>query len=390
MMINLNTKANVYEEKLQKCQEYIDALEEERRKIQVFKRELPLCLKLVTQAIEACKQQLTFSDGNEYNFHGQSECSEQTSSEGPVLEEFIPIKRLYCDDEDQLCKKPKSNNNEIGSMNNDNKASKNSDWLRSAQLWNQSPDPTPKEVQYSPKIEQVVEVKRDVNGGAFHLFKEKKSQGHAHETSGGGKEVGAAASSSAETGESSGGGNGKSNKQEKEGQSLRKQRRSWSPELHKKFLNAVQQLGGSHVATPKQIKELMNVDGLTNDEVKSHLQKYRLHTRRPNPSTNHNNTPQRQPQFVVVGGLWVPPQQHNSFASTSVSTSPPPATLSNGICAPIATNPTNVQDASMSSKQFFKNPISDDHVSHSEGGGGVSNSLVTSSSDTTTASLPAH
>lgn len=28
------------------------------------------------------------------------------------------------------------------------------------------------------------------------------------------------------------------------------------------------------VATPKQIRELMKVDGLTNDEVKSHLQVY--------------------------------------------------------------------------------------------------------------------
>jgi hypothetical protein len=28
----------------------------------------------------------------------------------------------------------------------------------------------------------------------------------------------------------------------------------------------------SAVATPKQIRELMKVDGLTNDEVKSHLQ----------------------------------------------------------------------------------------------------------------------
>ncbi|KAF2316607.1 hypothetical protein GH714_041948 [Hevea brasiliensis] len=63
-------------------------------------------------------------------------------------------------------------------------------------------------------------------------------------------------------------------------QTARKQRRCWSPELHRRFVNALQQLGGSQAATPKQIRELMQVDGLTNDEVKSHLQKYRLHTRR--------------------------------------------------------------------------------------------------------------
>ncbi|ONK67754.1 uncharacterized protein A4U43_C05F3430 [Asparagus officinalis] len=39
-----------------------------------------------------------------------------------------------------------------------------------------------------------------------------------------------------------------------------------------RFLNALQQLGVSHVGMPKQIRELMKVDGLTNDEVKSHLQ----------------------------------------------------------------------------------------------------------------------
>ncbi|CAH8279752.1 unnamed protein product [Arabidopsis lyrata] len=51
------------------------------------------------------------------------------------------------------------------------------------------------------------------------------------------------------------------------------------------------------VATPKQIRDLMKVkvDGLTNDEVKSHLHKYRLHTRRPatpvvtNGGEIHNN-----------------------------------------------------------------------------------------------------
>ncbi|KAL2525227.1 HTH myb-type domain-containing protein [Abeliophyllum distichum] len=52
----------------------------------------------------------------------------------------------------------------------------------------------------------------------------------------------------------------------------RKQRRCWSRELHRRFVNALQQLGGAQAATPKQIRDLMQVDGLTNDEVKSHLQ----------------------------------------------------------------------------------------------------------------------
>ncbi|CAN6222228.1 unnamed protein product [Urochloa humidicola] len=63
-------------------------------------------------------------------------------------------------------------------------------------------------------------------------------------------------------------------------QQARKVRRTWSPELHRQFVAALNQLGGPQVATPKQIRELMKVDGLTNDEVKSHLQKYRLHNRR--------------------------------------------------------------------------------------------------------------
>nr|KJB64833.1 hypothetical protein B456_010G067300 [Gossypium raimondii] len=64
----------------------------------------------------------------------------------------------------------------------------------------------------------------------------------------------------------------------------RKARRCWSPDLHKRFVNALQMLGGHQVSTTKQIRELMKVEGLTNDEVKSHLQKYRLHTRRPSLS----------------------------------------------------------------------------------------------------------
>ncbi|GMI85576.1 ULT1 INTERACTING FACTOR 1, HRS1 HOMOLOG5 [Hibiscus trionum] len=54
-------------------------------------------------------------------------------------------------------------------------------------------------------------------------------------------------------------------------------RRSWSSELHSRFLEALNMVGGIEVATPKQIRDLMQVEGLTIDQVKSHLQKYRLH-----------------------------------------------------------------------------------------------------------------
>ncbi|XP_073115864.1 myb family transcription factor EFM isoform X2 [Elaeis guineensis] len=101
-------------------------------------------------------------------------------------------------------------------------------------------------------------------------------------------------------------------------QTQRKPRRCWSPELHRRFVAALQHLGGAQVATPKQIRELMKVDGLTNDEVKSHLQKYRLHTRKvPNASAAVNHS------VVVMGDLWVP-QEHYSTSQKSASQSGSP------------------------------------------------------------------
>ncbi|KAB2020729.1 hypothetical protein ES319_D07G088400v1 [Gossypium barbadense] len=49
-------------------------------------------------------------------------------------------------------------------------------------------------------------------------------------------------------------------------------RRFWSSELHSRFVEALNMLGGNEVATPKQIRDLMQVEGLTIDQVKSHLQ----------------------------------------------------------------------------------------------------------------------
>ncbi|XP_062203180.1 transcription factor HHO6-like isoform X2 [Phragmites australis] len=102
--------------------------------------------------------------------------------------------------------------------------------------------------------------------------------------------------------------------QQQQQQAQRKARRCWSPELHRRFIAALQRLGGAQVATPKQIRELMKVDGLTNDEVKSHLQKYRLHTRRASSygGDQHAST------------LWSAPEQQYTMSQHSMSQSGSP------------------------------------------------------------------
>ncbi|KAG2301890.1 hypothetical protein Bca52824_030541 [Brassica carinata] len=50
----------------------------------------------------------------------------------------------------------------------------------------------------------------------------------------------------------------------------------WTPELHRNFVQAVEQLGVDK-AVPSRILEIMNVKSLTRHNVASHLQKYRSH-----------------------------------------------------------------------------------------------------------------
>ncbi|QDZ21926.1 HTH myb-type domain-containing protein [Chloropicon primus] len=58
-----------------------------------------------------------------------------------------------------------------------------------------------------------------------------------------------------------------------------KQRLRWTPDLHANFVSAVETLGGPKKATPKAILREMSVPGMTVYHVKSHLQKFRMHTK---------------------------------------------------------------------------------------------------------------
>ncbi|KAI3817166.1 hypothetical protein L1987_10955 [Smallanthus sonchifolius] len=297
-----------FTKQVQKCQEYIGALDEERKKILVFERELPLCLELVSQAIERCKQQMSVTITESFDGQSDQYSDDQTSSEGPVLEEFIPFKLSTPSTDEDIDDQQQQKQQLSGSK----------DWLASAQLSIQAPDPI---------IEEDLLLKKCDNINPFRKKKLTASSSSADKAGGGGVD--------------GGGHDGGSNGEDK-GRSNKKERRCWSPDLHRRFLHALQQLGGAHVATPKQIKELMKVNGLTNDEIKSHLQKFRLHTRRLNP-TIHNDTP--TPQLVVVGRIWMPPLDYTSPLTDGIK-------KAQSVYAPIASLPPSTNGSTYKTNLF--------------------------------------
>ncbi|KAJ4788153.1 myb-like transcription factor family protein [Rhynchospora pubera] len=232
--------------KATKLEGFIRDLEVEKAKIEVFKRELPLSMHLLGEIVNYLKEEL------------------ERSQKVGIFAEFMPTKG-------------KIEENIGGKVEIDSKDKKS--WMSSAQLWSHSEEnSTDKKAQSKPSQKNTScgfmpfkglsrkDEKVDVPLPDFTLtsYKYKGATGV--------------------TGNSTCGATGTSVQSQSQLQQ-RKMRRCWSPELHRRFISALQQLGGAQVATPKQIREMMKVDGLTNDEVKSHLQKYRLHTRRT-PTNN--------------------------------------------------------------------------------------------------------
>ncbi|XP_076920337.1 transcription factor HHO5-like [Bidens hawaiensis] len=98
-------------DKILKLDDFVSRLESEMRKIDAFKRELPLCMILINDAIVALKE--------------EAMVFKKSSNSEPVLEEFIPLKKS-CDEDAKvdMIREEKGGG--------DNKKN----WLSSTQLWN--------------------------------------------------------------------------------------------------------------------------------------------------------------------------------------------------------------------------------------------------------------
>ena len=84
--------------------------------------------------------------------------------------------------------------------------------------------------------------------------------------------------------------------------SMQKRRFVWTADLHSRFEAAVNALGLDN-AKPKSILKLMNVDGLTKANIKSHLQKYRCLMQKKAQAARANGQPPPQPGGGGGGGM---------------------------------------------------------------------------------------
>ncbi|KAF0933634.1 hypothetical protein E2562_018867 [Oryza meyeriana var. granulata] len=113
-------------------------------------------------------------------------------------------------------------------------------------------------------------------------------------------------------GAASEGGNGNNNSS-----SSKRARLVWTPQLHKRFVDVVAHLGMKN-AVPKTIMQLMNVEGLTRENVASHLQKYRLYVKRMQGLSNEGPSPSDHTHLDVYKRQ----MHHHHHAYAAVSSYP--------------------------------------------------------------------
>lgn len=124
-----------------------------------------------------------------------------------------------------------------------------------------------------------------------------------------------------------------------------------------------------------QLFHILN-DSLTDIFCFDFGQKYRLHTRRPSSTGNDSANSQTTAPFVLVGNIFVQPQEYAAVATSAASGEITKAAVAPvGIYAPVATHPSAVshtQVASIKKPEFKKVELiehsnSEERANHSEG-----------------------
>ncbi|ESQ53398.1 hypothetical protein EUTSA_v10025593mg [Eutrema salsugineum] len=227
--------------KLSEIDGYVGKLEEERKKIDVFKRELPLCMLLLNDAIGKLKEEAR--KGSSVMASNGFDAGEGAKLETDNKKNWMSSAQLWISNPNSKLQSTNEEEDRCVTQNpfqTGNYPNQGREFLP----FNVPPPPPPPQATaplplMTPTSQMMMDCSRIEQN---HHQLNKPLQSH--------------------------------HIQKKE------QRRRWSQDLHRKFVDALHRLGGSQVATPKQIRDLMQVDGLTNDEVKSHLQKYRMHIRK--------------------------------------------------------------------------------------------------------------
>ncbi|CAL9222613.1 unnamed protein product [Arabidopsis halleri] len=106
-----------------------------------------------------------------------------------------------------------------------------------------------------------------------------------------------------------------------------KARLRWSSDLHDCFVNAVEKLGGPDKATPKSVKETMDVEGIALHHVKSHLQndlrlqRCREAQRMQKAFAIENQRNMFETQYLKASMNSTLSSQYNNYISTSTTLS---------------------------------------------------------------------